>query len=95
MVPISFLRGWNIDNSIVIGEEFQNITLSEMKLILTRIGYDSKFFISGDIEQSDLFKDKEKTGLFDAIKRLKNLKSIGLFEFKEEDIVRNPLIEKS
>lgn len=92
VIPISYLRGWNIDNSIVLGEEFQNTTPTEMKLILTRIGYNSKFFLSGDIDQSDLFKDKSKNGLFDAKNRLNNINSIGIFEFSENDIVRNPII---
>jgi phosphate starvation-inducible PhoH-like protein len=94
VIPISFLRGWNIDNSIVVGEEFQNVTPIEMKLVLTRIGYNSKIFLSGDIEQSDLFKDKTKSGLFDAKERLKNVNDIGIFEFDENDIVRNPIISE-
>lgn len=92
VIPLSFLRGWNIDNSIVIGEELQNVTPMEMKLILTRIGYNSKFFLSGDLDQSDLFKDKTKSGLFDAKNRFKNLNGVGIFEFGENDIVRNPII---
>lgn len=94
VIPISFIRGWNIDNSIVIGEEFQNVTSTEMKLVLTRIGYNSKFFLSGDIEQSDLFMDKTKTGMFDARKRLSNINGIGFFEFTPNDIVRNPIISE-
>ncbi len=94
IIPISFLRGRNIDNSIVIGEEFQNVGIDEMKLVLTRIGYNSKFFLSGDIEQSDLFKDKNKIGLYDAKERLKDISDIGFFEFNKNDIVRNPIISK-
>ncbi len=94
IIPISFLRGRNIDNSIVIGEEFQNVGIDEMKLVLTRIGYNSKFFLSGDIEQSDLFKDKNKIGLFDAKERLRGIKDIGFFEFNKNDIVRNPIISE-
>ncbi len=56
------------------------------------IGFNSKFFISGDLEQSDKFKDKTKTGLYDAKVRLGDLKNVGVFEFGNEDIVRNPII---
>jgi len=63
-----------------------------MKTVLTRIGFNSKFFISGDIEQSDKFKQKEKSGLYDALERLNDMKDVGIFKFKPEDIVRNPII---
>ncbi len=89
---LAYMRGMNIDNSILIFEEAQNSTPSQMKLLLTRIGFNSKFFISGDLEQSDKFKDKTKTGLYDAKVRLGDLKNVGVFEFGNEDIVRNPII---
>jgi phosphate starvation-inducible PhoH-like protein len=60
--------------------------------LLTRIGFNSKFFISGDLEQSDKYKDKTKSGLYDAKKRLQDVKGIGIFEFSNQDIVRNPII---
>jgi phosphate starvation-inducible PhoH-like protein len=63
-----------------------------MKLLLTRIGFNSKFFISGDLEQFDRHKDKTHTGLWDAMKKFRDLQSIGVHEFGENDIVRNPLI---
>jgi phosphate starvation-inducible PhoH-like protein len=89
---LAYLRGTNIDNTILIFEEGQNATPSQMKLLLTRIGFNSKFFISGDLEQSDKFKDKTKSGLFDAKKRLDGLRGVGVFEFNTKDIVRNPII---
>lgn len=91
---LAYMRGMNIDNSILIFEEAQNSTPSQMKLLLTRIGFNSKFFISGDLEQFDRHKDKTQTGLWDAITRFKNIEDIGTFEFKPEDVVRNPLISK-
>jgi len=63
-------------------------------LLLTRIGFNSKFFISGDLEQFDRHKDKTQTGLWDALKKFQNMGDIGVFEFKSTDIVRNPLISK-
>jgi phosphate starvation-inducible PhoH-like protein len=65
-----------------------------MKLLLTRIGFNSKFFISGDLEQFDRHKDKTQTGLWDALSKFKNLNDVGVFEFDPKDIVRNPLIGK-
>jgi phosphate starvation-inducible PhoH-like protein len=91
---LAYIRGWNIDNTILIFEEGQNSTPNQMKLLLTRIGYNSKFFISGDLEQTDRYKDKKQSGLWDAINKFKNMDDIGIFEFNENDIVRNPLITK-
>jgi len=92
IAALAYMRGWNVDNTILVFEEAQNTTPSQMKLLLTRIGFNSKFFISGDLEQSDKFKDKTKTGLYDAKVRLGDLKNVGVFEFGNEDIVRNPII---
>ena len=89
---LAYMRGMNIDNSILVFEEAQNATPGQMKTLLTRIGFNSKFFISGDLEQTDRFKDKTKTGLYDAFERLSDLDDVGMFEFNGDDIVRNPLI---
>ena len=94
---LAFIRGDSIDNTIFIMEEAQNMTIGQMKMLLTRIGYNSKFIISGDLEQSDRFKDKRRTGLHDAMVRCKRVPELGLYEFiveSDEDIVRNPLIGK-
>jgi phosphate starvation-inducible protein PhoH and related proteins len=93
IMSLSFLRGFNADNMILIFEESQNSTPAEMKMLLTRIGFNSKFFISGDIEQSDKFKRKELSGLYDVINRLSDIKNIGIFEFNNNDVVRNPIIK--
>ena len=91
---LAYMRGMNIDNSILIFEEAQNSTPNQMKLLLTRIGFNSNFFISGDLEQTDRYKDKTHTGLYDAIKKFKELDDVGIFEFEAKDVVRNPLISK-
>jgi phosphate starvation-inducible PhoH-like protein len=88
------MRGMTIDNAILIFEEAQNATPKQMKLLLTRIGANSKFFISGDIEQTDRYKDKKHSGLYDAILRFNGIPGIGVFEFGEKDGVRNPIITK-
>jgi phosphate starvation-inducible PhoH-like protein len=92
VAALAYMRGWNVDNTILIFEEAQNATPAQMKLLLTRIGFNTKFFISGDLEQSDKFKDKTKSGLYDAKVRLDGVKNIGVFEFGDKDIVRNPII---
>ena len=65
-----------------------------MKTILTRIGYGSKYVVSGDMDQSDKYRDSRQSGLYDAMNRHNNISEIGFFEFDENDIVRNPLITK-
>jgi len=91
---LAYMRGMTIDNAILIFEEAQNATPKQMKLLLTRIGANSKFFISGDIEQTDRYKDKKHSGLYDAILRFNGIPGIGVFEFGEKDGVRNPIITK-
>jgi len=91
---LAYMRGMNIDNSILIFEESQNSTPSQMKLLLTRIGFNSKFFISGDVEQTDRYKDKTLSGLYDAVNRFKDMENVGTYSFQSKDIIRNPLITK-
>jgi phosphate starvation-inducible PhoH-like protein len=94
VAALAYMRGWNVDNTILVFEEAQNATPAQIKLLLTRIGFNSKFFLSGDLEQSDKFKDKTKSGLYDAKKRLEGVRGIGVFEFGSGDIVRNPIISE-
>ena len=91
---LAYMRGMNIDNSILIFEEAQNATPNQIKLLLTRMGYNSKFFISGDLEQTDRYKDKKQSGLYDALQRFQNVNDIGIYDFRNAKNVRNPLIGK-
>lgn len=91
--PLAYLRGGTIDNSVLIMEEAQNMSPNQMKTLLTRIGENSKFVISGDLDQSDRYKNFKQSGLYDAMKH-KNIEEIGFMEFKNGDIVRNKLITK-
>jgi phosphate starvation-inducible PhoH-like protein len=91
---LAYMRGMNIDNSILIFEEAQNATPNQMKLLLTRIGYNSKFFISGDLVQTDRYKDKKQSGLYDALQRFSGIDDIGVYDFRNAKNVRNPLISK-
>jgi phosphate starvation-inducible PhoH-like protein len=89
---MSFLRGINLDNSLIISDESQNMTIKGMKTLLTRIGYNSKFIISGDLNQIDRFKKAEESGLKYVYDNLQGIKGMGFIEFGKEDIVRNPII---
>jgi len=92
--PLGFIRGKTIDNAILIMEEAQNMSPSQMKTLLTRIGYNAKYVISGDMDQSDKYSNVKQSGLYDAMLKHKNVEEVGMFEFDENDIVRNPLISK-
>jgi phosphate starvation-inducible PhoH-like protein len=91
---LGFIRGKSIDNTILVMEEAQNMSPAQMKTLLTRIGYNSKFIISGDLDQSDRYSDFRKSGLYDAVQKHSNLDEIGSIEFFESEIVRNPIITK-
>jgi len=91
---LAYIRGKSIDNSILIMEEAQNMSPNQVKTLLTRIGYNSKFIISGDIDQSDRYRDVTKSGLYDVMNRHRGVDEIGFFEFDVDDIVRNPIITK-
>ena len=92
--PLAYIRGKSIKNTILLMEEVQNMTPRQVKTLLTRIGENSKFILSGDIEQSDKFKNPKQSGLYDAMHRHRNIPEIGFIEFTEEEIVRNPIISK-
>ena len=94
VMALAYMRGINIDTSIVVCEEAQNMTPKQMKTLLTRIGENSKFIISGDHEQSDRYKKQSDSGLYFAMNKLKDIPEIGMFEFTQADIVRNPIISK-
>ena len=91
---LAYIRGSSIDNSILVMEEVQNMSPKQVKTLLTRIGENTKFILSGDLDQSDRFKNVKDSGLYDAMNRHKNVEEIGFFEFDKDDIVRNPIISK-
>ena len=92
VMALAYLRGMNIDKSLVLIDEFQNTSAKQMKTALTRIGEKSKFIVGGDADQSDRFTLSKDTGLHIAKTKLKNVPGIGIHEFLVEDIVRNPLV---
>tara|TARA_R110002020_G_scaffold41921_13_gene123253 strand:- start:102 stop:959 length:858 start_codon:yes stop_codon:yes gene_type:complete len=94
--PLGFIRGCTFDNAVVILEEGQNTSKEQMKTFLSRIGENSKYIVTGDVNQSDRFhKNPNTSGLADALTRLKGIDGIETdFEFDQDDIVRNPIIKK-
>ena len=93
-LALAFLRGVNIDNAILIFEEAQNASHKQMKTLLTRIGENSKFIISGDLKQIDRFRDPKESGLLDVMERFKTFNQIGQFHFNDGDSVRNEIINR-
>ncbi len=93
VVPLAYMRGRTLDNSFIILDEAQNTTREQMKMFLTRLGFGSKAVVTGDITQIDLPK-KKQSGLRDAVKILKDVEGIEFSYFKEEDVVRHPLVKR-
>jgi len=89
--PLAYMRGRTFDRAWIIGDEMQNSTPSQMKMLLTRIGEDSKMVVTGDIQQHD--RGFEKNGLFDLVGRIKKDQDlIRHVNFTEEDVVRSRVI---
>lgn len=93
VAPLAYMRGRTLDDSFIILDEAQNTTPEQMKMFLTRLGFNSKAVITGDITQIDL-PDSNKSGLVEAIKILKNVDDISIIEFTEKDVVRHHLVQK-
>jgi len=93
-LPYQFLRGRTLNNAFVIIDECQNLSMHEVKTILTRIGSTSKYVLLGDTGQMDKSFGKEKSGLDDALSRFENFDKIGIFKFNDSDSIRDPLINE-
>lgn len=92
VVPIAFMRGRTLNESVIICDEAQNTSPSQMLMFLTRMGRGSKMIITGDITQVDL-NVGQKSGLVDAIQTLKGIKGIGVVKLLDADIVRHSLVQ--
>lgn len=93
IAPLAYMRGRTLDNAFIILDEAQNTTTSQMKMFLTRMGFNSKVVITGDASQIDLAK-KSESGLTQAIHILKDIKEIGQVELTSSDVVRHPIVQK-
>lgn len=93
IIPLAYMRGRTLNNAIIILDEAQNATISQIKMFLTRFGFQSKVIITGDITQVDL-PVKFDSGLKVIIDILKDIEEIALIRFTKKDVVRHPLIKK-
>ncbi len=93
IAPLAYMRGRTLENAVCILDEAQNTTEMQMKMFLTRMGFNSKMIITGDISQIDLPYNK-KSGLVSAINILEGIKQIAITRFEKLDVVRHPLVQK-
>jgi len=92
---ISHMRGRTFNNCIIIFDEAQNSTTSQMKMVVTRIGFNTKLIIEGDITQSDLeSKEIENNGLYDAMVRFKDIEGVSVCSLGSKDVVRSPILNR-
>jgi len=93
IAPLAYMRGRTLNESFIILDEAQNTTTEQMKMFLTRIGFNAKAVITGDITQTDLPRS-QKSGLKDAIEVLSDIRGISFMHFTAQDVVRNPLVQR-
>lgn len=93
IAPLAFMRGRTLNDSFIILDEAQNTTSEQMKMYLTRLGFDSKTVITGDVTQIDLPPGKT-SGLIEAERLLSNIEGIKFIYFSEKDVVRHKLVQE-
>ncbi|MBF0806113.1 MULTISPECIES: PhoH family protein [unclassified Streptococcus] len=93
IAPLAYMRGRTLDDAFVILDEAQNTTVMQMKMFLTRLGFNSKMIINGDISQIDL-PHRQRSGLLDAMDKLSGLKTLGFVHLTTQDVVRHPLVSQ-
>jgi phosphate starvation-inducible PhoH-like protein len=93
IVPLAYMRGRTLNQAVIILDEGQNTTIPQMKMFLTRMGNGSKIIVTGDVTQVDLPRQM-RSGLIDAVHRLRDLDQIAIIYLNESDIVRHPLVQK-
>jgi len=93
VVPLAYMRGRTLNQAVIILDEGQNTTVPQMKMFLTRMGEGSKIIVTGDVTQVDLPK-QTRSGLIDAMHRLRDVEGIALVYLDENDIVRHPLVQR-
>lgn len=92
LAPLCYMRGRTFNDSICIFDEAQNATYSQLKLFLSRFGVNTKVILTGDPEQSDLFR--ENVPLMDVVEKIRGLRGVGTLRFTSKDVVRHPLVAK-
>ena len=91
IAPLAYMRGRTLEDAFVILDEAQNTTIMQMKMFLTRLGFNSKMIVNGDMSQIDLPR-RVKSGLIDAMEKLKGIKAIDFVHFSASDVVRHPVV---
>jgi phosphate starvation-inducible PhoH-like protein len=91
VVPLGLMRGRSFHNAFIVADECQNASYEQLKMLLTRIGMNSKMVLTGDIAQSDLDK-RQQGGFLELINSLYDLQGVGACKLETSDIVRNPII---
>lgn len=94
IAPLAYMRGRTLNDSFIILDEAQNTTYAQMKMFLTRMGFNSKIIVNGDITQIDLDKPQD-SGLVKSLEILKNIEDIGIVKLSKVDIVRHSLVQKN
>ena len=93
VAPLAYMRGRTLDDSFIILDEAQNTSCEQMKMFLTRMGFNSKMVITGDVTQIDLPADK-MSGLKQAVRVLKDVEGIGICELTDQDVVRHVMVQR-
>jgi phosphate starvation-inducible PhoH-like protein len=93
IVPLGLMRGRNFHDCFIVADECQNATYEQIKMLITRIGFDSKMVLTGDAAQSDLYKN-QKGGFVRMMDLLGDIDGVGLAFLEASDIIRNPIIAK-
>ena len=93
IAPLAYMRGRTLDDSFIILDEAQNTTPEQMKMFLTRLGFNSKAVVTGDITQTDL-PAGARSGLVEAMRILRDIEGIKIHEFSERDVVRHKLVQR-
>jgi phosphate starvation-inducible PhoH-like protein len=93
VIPLAFMRGRTLNNSVIILDEAQNATTQQMLMFLTRLGHHSKMIVTGDTSQSDL-DARSRSGLIDAVQKLEGVEGIGVVRLSNDDIVRHKLVTR-
>ena len=93
IAPLAFMRGRTLSDAVIILDEAQNTTPQQIKMFLTRLGFNSKMIVTGDMTQIDL-PPTQQSGLIHAMRTLKNVKGISFIEFNKKDIIRHKLVSR-
>lgn len=93
VAPLAYMRGRTLDDSFIILDEAQNTTSEQMKMFLTRLGWNSKMVVTGDVTQIDL-PDGRKSGLKEVMRVLRGVEDVSICQFNEKDVVRHELVQR-